>query len=122
MCVAMGHEKESLDEFVEAHKTCLNDLMYFPTRNAYGLSSVAGNHEKLAALQDEFEYVKKKMDDDTEKAVRLEKKVKVLTHGYEVHIVVGIILLMTSNFIFCFVSFNLILYLVHYLLLILCPC
>ncbi|KAG7023892.1 Cell division cycle 5-like protein [Cucurbita argyrosperma subsp. argyrosperma] len=83
LCVAMGHEKESLDEFVEAHKTCLNDLMYFPTRNAYGLSSVAGNHEKLAALQDEFEYVKMKMDDDTEKAVRLEKKVKVLTHGYE---------------------------------------
>lgn len=83
LCAAMGHENESLDEFVEAHKTCLNDLMYFPTRNAYGLSSVAGNHEKLAALQDEFEYVKKKMDDDTEKAVRLEKKVKVLTHGYE---------------------------------------
>ncbi|XP_022159233.1 cell division cycle 5-like protein [Momordica charantia] len=83
ICVAMGHEIESLDEFVEAHKTCLNDLMYFPTRNAYGLSSVAGNLEKLAALQDEFEYVKKKMDDDTEKAVRLEKKVKVLTHGYE---------------------------------------
>ncbi|KAL0561944.1 hypothetical protein IC582_002389 [Cucumis melo] len=83
LCAAMGHENESLDEFVEAHKTCLNDLMYFPTRNAYGLSSVAGNHEKLPALQDEFEYVKKKMDEDTEKAVRLEKKVKVLTHGYE---------------------------------------
>ena len=29
--VAMGHEEESLDEFVEAHKTCLNDLMYLPT-------------------------------------------------------------------------------------------
>lgn len=100
LCVAMGHENESLDEFVEAHKTCLSDLMYFPTRNAYGLSSVAGNHEKLAALQDEFEYVKKKMDDDTEKAVRLEKKVKVLTHGYEVYIIIGIITFMASNFIF----------------------
>lgn len=29
--VAMGHEGESLDEFVEAHKTTLNDIMYFPT-------------------------------------------------------------------------------------------
>lgn len=82
--VAMGHENESLDEFVEAHNTCLNDLMYFPTRNAYGLSSVAGNMEKLAALQSEFEIVKKKMDDDKEKALHLEKKVKVLTQGYEV--------------------------------------
>ncbi|KAI8031717.1 Cell division cycle 5-like protein [Camellia lanceoleosa] len=45
--LAMGHENESLDEFVEAHKTCLNDIMYFPTRNGYGLSSVARNMEKL---------------------------------------------------------------------------
>ncbi|KAL5770565.1 hypothetical protein ACOSP7_014719 [Xanthoceras sorbifolium] len=81
--VAMGHENESIDEFVEAHNTCLNDLMYFPTRNAYGLASVAGNLEKLAALQNEFEIVKKKMDDDKEKALHLEKKVKLLTQGYE---------------------------------------
>ncbi|KAI9118751.1 hypothetical protein K1719_010196 [Acacia pycnantha] len=81
--VAMGHESEPLDEFVEAHRTCLNDLMYFPTRNAYGLSSVAGNMEKLAALQNEFENVRKKLDDGKEKAVRLEKKVMVLTQGYE---------------------------------------
>ncbi|XP_028799412.1 cell division cycle 5-like protein [Neltuma alba] len=81
--VAMGHESEPLDEFVEAHRTCLNDLMYFPTRNAYGLSSVAGNMEKLAALQNEFENVRKKLDDGKEKAVRVEKKVMVLTQGYE---------------------------------------
>ncbi|GMH23301.1 hypothetical protein Nepgr_025144 [Nepenthes gracilis] len=81
--VVMGHEEESLDEFIEAHRMCLNDLMYFPTRNAYGLSSVAGNLEKLTALQNEFENVKKKMDDDTKKAQRLEQKIKVLTHGYQ---------------------------------------
>ncbi|KAB2049593.1 hypothetical protein ES319_A13G187300v1 [Gossypium barbadense] len=81
--VAMGHENESLDDFVEAHNTCLNDLMYFPTRNAYGLSSVAGNMEKLAALQTEFENVKKKMDNDKSKAESMEKKYNVLTQGYE---------------------------------------
>ncbi|GMI84489.1 ARABIDOPSIS THALIANA CELL DIVISION CYCLE 5, cell division cycle 5 [Hibiscus trionum] len=81
--VAMGHENESLDDFVEAHNTCLNDLMYFPTRNAYGLSSVAGNMEKLAALQTEFDNVKKKMDADKSKAESMEKKYNVLTQGYE---------------------------------------
>ncbi|EEF40377.1 cell division cycle 5-like protein [Ricinus communis] len=81
--VAMGHENESLDEFVEAHKTCLNDLMYFPTRNAYGLSSVAGNVEKLAAIQNEFENVKTRLEAEREKALRLEKKVNVLTQGYQ---------------------------------------
>ncbi|CAI9774826.1 unnamed protein product [Fraxinus pennsylvanica] len=81
--VAMGHENESLDEFVEAHGTCLNDVMYFPTRNSYGLSSVANNVEKLAALQNEFENVKKTMDDNTKKAQRLEQRIKVLTNGYQ---------------------------------------
>ncbi|KAF2287602.1 hypothetical protein GH714_001494 [Hevea brasiliensis] len=83
ICVAMGHESESLDAFVDAHKTCLNDLMYFPTRNAYGLSSVAGNVEKLAALQNEFENVKMRLEAEREKALRLEKKVNVLTQGYQ---------------------------------------
>ncbi|KAK7285882.1 hypothetical protein RJT34_20667 [Clitoria ternatea] len=83
LCVAMGHENESLDEFIEAHTTCINDLMYFATRNAYGLSSVAGNMEKLAALQSEFENIRIKFDDGKEKLVRIEKKVTVLTQGYE---------------------------------------
>ncbi|XP_057439542.1 cell division cycle 5-like protein [Lotus japonicus] len=81
--VAMGHESDSLDDFVEAHTTCINDLMYFVTRNSYGLSSVAGNMEKLAALQNEFENVRSKLEDGKEKMVRLEKKVTVLTQGYE---------------------------------------
>ncbi|CAN6575424.1 unnamed protein product [Malus baccata var. baccata] len=74
LCVAMGHENESPDEFFEAHKTCLNDLMYFPTRGTYGLSSIAGN---IAALQNEFDNVKKKMDDNVQKAASIENKVKV---------------------------------------------
>ncbi|XP_043691928.1 cell division cycle 5-like protein [Telopea speciosissima] len=81
--VAMGHENESFNEFIEAHKTSLKDLMFFPTRNAYGLSSVAGNMEKLAAMQNEFENVKKKMDDEAKMAQRLEQKIKLLTHGYQ---------------------------------------
>ncbi|GAA0182484.1 hypothetical protein LIER_30383 [Lithospermum erythrorhizon] len=81
--VALGHESSSLDEFVEAHETTLGDIMYFPTRCSYGLSSVAGNSEKLGALQNEFENVKKIMDDDTRKAQRLEEKIKVLTKGYQ---------------------------------------
>lgn len=101
---AMGHENDSLDEFVEAHTTCINDLMYFSTRNAYGLSSVAGNMEKLAALQNEFENVRSKLDDGKEKMIRLEKKVTVLTQGYEVCYAILYANLYIS--VSCSVSFN----------------
>ncbi|KAI3915670.1 hypothetical protein MKX01_015495 [Papaver californicum] len=81
--VAMRHENEPIDEYVKVHDACLEDIMYFPARGAYGLSSVANNMEKLGALQNEFENVKKRMDDETKKAQRLEQKIKLLTHGYQ---------------------------------------
>ncbi|KAL5982968.1 Cell cycle serine/threonine-protein kinase cdc5/MSD2 [Asimina triloba] len=84
LCVAMGHEDESLEEFVKAHDACQEDLMYFPSRNAYGLASVANNSDKLMALQNEFENVKKRMDDEAKKALRLEQKIKLLTQGFQV--------------------------------------
>lgn len=82
--VAMGHEDESFDDFVKARDACQEDLMYFPVRSTYGLASVAGNSEKLAALQNEFENVKKRMDEEAKKATKIEQKIKVLTHGYQV--------------------------------------
>ncbi|XP_074311736.1 cell division cycle 5-like protein isoform X2 [Silene latifolia] len=79
---AMGHKEDSLDEFVETRRTCLNDLMNFPTRSAYGLSTIAGTAaEKLSALQNEFEHVKMKIDDDNKKAQRSERKIDIRTDG-----------------------------------------
>ncbi|CAN6356103.1 unnamed protein product [Urochloa humidicola] len=82
--VAMGHENESFEDFVKAHAACQEDLMFFPTNNSYGLASVAGNADKISALQNEFEIVKKRMDDEAKKASRLEQKIKLLTQGYQV--------------------------------------
>lgn len=81
---AMGHENETFEDFVKARDACQEDLMYFPTSNSYGLASVAQNSDKLVALQNEYEIVKKKMDDEAKKATKLEQKIKVLTHGYQV--------------------------------------
>ncbi|XP_062201914.1 cell division cycle 5-like protein [Phragmites australis] len=81
--VAMGHENESFEDFVKAHDACQEDLMFFPTNNSYGLASVAGNVDKISALQNEFEVVKKRMDDEAKKASRLEQKIKLLTQGHQ---------------------------------------
>ncbi|VAI34741.1 unnamed protein product [Triticum turgidum subsp. durum] len=81
--VAMGHENESFEDFVKSHDACQEDLMFFPTNNSYGLASVAGNADKISALQHEFEMVKKRMDDEAKKASRLEQKIKLLTQGYQ---------------------------------------
>jgi pre-mRNA-splicing factor CDC5/CEF1 len=81
---AMGHEDSTVDDYAEARDGCVEDLVYFPTRENYGLVSVASTNDRLSALQYEFELVKKHMEAETRKAVRLEQKLKVLTHGYQV--------------------------------------
>jgi pre-mRNA-splicing factor CDC5/CEF1 len=83
--VAMGHGNGSFDDFVKAHDACQEDLMFFLTNSSYGLASVAGNADKISALQNEFEIVKKLMDEEAKKASRLEQKIKLLTQGYQVN-------------------------------------
>eukprot|EP00252_Welwitschia_mirabilis_P026273 TRINITY_DN853_c0_g3_i1.p1 TRINITY_DN853_c0_g3~~TRINITY_DN853_c0_g3_i1.p1 ORF type:complete len:1058 (-),score=318.66 TRINITY_DN853_c0_g3_i1:523-3696(-) len=80
--VGMGHEGATLEDFVEAHDTCLEDMMYFPGRNSYGPASVASVSDKLSSFQNEFDLVRKHMEGETKKAVRLESKLKLLTQGY----------------------------------------
>ncbi|EOA36815.1 hypothetical protein CARUB_v10008427mg [Capsella rubella] len=82
--VSMKHENTSLGDFVEARNTCVNDLIYLPTQNAYGLSSVAANAEKIAALQVDMENARKKMEEDEKKAEHMKAKYKTYTKGHEV--------------------------------------
>lgn len=82
--VAMGHENEPFEEFVRARDACQEDLIFFPGTSSYGLASVASSSEKLAAVQNEFEIVRRRLDEEAKKATKLEQKIKVLTHGYQV--------------------------------------
>ncbi|MCL7037637.1 hypothetical protein MKW94_006784 [Papaver nudicaule] len=83
--VATRRENVPIDQFVKVHDACPEDLMYFPARGAYGLSSVAQNMEKLGPLQNEFENVKKSMNDETKTAQSLEQEIKLLARGYQMH-------------------------------------
>ncbi|KAJ7299642.1 hypothetical protein O6H91_Y188100 [Diphasiastrum complanatum] len=81
--MAMGHEDATIDDYAEARDACVDDMIYFPTRGSHGLSSVANTGDRLAALQYQFENVKKHMETETKKAVKLEQKLKILSQGYQ---------------------------------------
>ncbi|KAJ3693037.1 hypothetical protein LUZ60_012132 [Juncus effusus] len=82
--VAMGHESDSFEEFNKVHEACEEDLVFFPATNSYGPVSVAGNADKLNVYMNEFEVVKRRMDEEAKRAGKLEQKVKVLTLGYQI--------------------------------------
>lgn len=81
----MGHGEASVDDFAKAHDACPEDMMFFPSRNTYGLASVPSVTNKLAALQNEFENVWNHMESGTTKFIHLEQKLKMLTQGYQVY-------------------------------------
>ena len=69
---------------MKAQDACHEDLMFFPARSTYGQANVAENSEKLFGLQNQFEIVKRRIDEDAKEATKIEQKIKVLTHGYQV--------------------------------------
>lgn len=81
---AMGHESVTMEDIAEAHGACVEDFVFLPTRETYGEASVATNTEQLAARKVELEAVRKHMEGDTRRAVKLEQKLRVLTQGYQV--------------------------------------
>ncbi|XP_019094643.1 PREDICTED: cell division cycle 5-like protein isoform X1 [Camelina sativa] len=81
--VSMDHADKTLDDFIEARNRSVNDLIYLPTQNAYGLSSVAANAEKVASLQVEMENARKKFEEDEKKAEHMKAKYKTYTKGHE---------------------------------------
>lgn len=80
----MGHEDATLDDYADARDACVEDMVYLPTRNSYGLASVASSGDRLASMQYELDNIRKLMEGETKRAVRLEQKLKVLTQGYQV--------------------------------------
>lgn len=81
---SMGHADATVDDYVEAHDACVDDMVYFPARKNFGLASVASAVDRLAALNYELDNTRRHMEGETRKAVRFEQKLKVLTQGYKV--------------------------------------
>jgi pre-mRNA-splicing factor CDC5/CEF1 len=52
--------------------------MFFPKNKSYGLASVAGNADKISALEHEFEIVRKRMDAEAKKGYKLHDQLPYL--------------------------------------------
>ena len=48
---AMGHNGEVDEEYVEAWKVAVNDMIYLPSQGRYGRGASATNSDKVESLQ-----------------------------------------------------------------------
>ncbi|GJP39737.1 hypothetical protein CLOM_g24080 [Closterium sp. NIES-68] len=81
--MALGQEDAAADEFIEAWEGCVDDLVFLPAQGAWGLASLGGSADVVAAQRPVVEGVGKAAESEGRRCSKLEHKVKVMSHGYQ---------------------------------------
>jgi pre-mRNA-splicing factor CDC5/CEF1 len=78
---AMGHESISAEEYASTWETVIGDILFVPSQQRYMRGAAMAVSDRAAALQADFERVRKEMEREAKRAAKLEQKVGVVTGG-----------------------------------------
>ena len=78
---SMGHESTSIDEYASTWESLIKDILFVPSHQRYMRGAALPVSERAAALQADFESVRKEMEREAKRAEKLEQKVGVVTGG-----------------------------------------
>jgi pre-mRNA-splicing factor CDC5/CEF1 len=78
---AMGHESTPTEEYASTWETVIGDILFVPSQQRYMRGAALPVSDRAAALQADFEGVRKEMEREAKRAAKLEQKVGVVTGG-----------------------------------------
>jgi pre-mRNA-splicing factor CDC5/CEF1 len=78
---AMGHESTPIEEYASTWETVVGDILFVPSQQRYMRGAALPASDRAAALQADFEGVRKEMEREAKRAAKLEQKVGVVTGG-----------------------------------------
>ena len=78
---SMGHASISTEEYTAAWESVLGDIVFVPAQQQYMRGAALPPADRAAALQSEFEGVRKEMEREAKRAAKLEQKVGVVNGG-----------------------------------------
>lgn len=87
----MGHGDLSLDVYSQVWQECLGQVLYMPNQGRYTRASLATKKERLESLEKRLEQNRIHMTKEAKRAAKMEKKLKVLTGGYQVCFLLALI-------------------------------
>lgn len=79
----MGHGDISLDVYSQVWQECLGQVLYLPNQGRYTRANLANKKERLESLEKRLEQNRLHMTKEAKRAAKMEKKLKVLTGGYQ---------------------------------------
>lgn len=84
--VGMNHPDLPLEAYSQVWEECFKQVLYLPHQQRYTRASLASKKERLETLERTLEQNKIHMMREAKRAGKLEKKLKILTAGYQVRI------------------------------------
>lgn len=79
----MGHGELSLESYSQVWQECLSQVLYLPSQNRYTRANLASKKDRLESAEKRLELNRKHMAKEAKRCGKIEKKLKILTGGYQ---------------------------------------
>jgi len=79
----MGHGEVSLEAYTQVWEECLAQVLFLPSQKRYTRANLANKKDRIESLKEQLEANRSHMTREAKRASKIEKKLKVLTGGYQ---------------------------------------
>ncbi|ENN73481.1 hypothetical protein D910_12233 [Dendroctonus ponderosae] len=79
----MNHGDLPMDAYTQVWEECLRQVLFLPNQNRYTRANLASKKDRLESAEKRLEQNRGHMAKEAKKAARMEKKLKILTGGYQ---------------------------------------
>ncbi|GAB0100626.1 cell division cycle 5-like protein [Sergentomyia squamirostris] len=79
----MGHGDLALESYTQVWEECLSQVLFLPSQNRYTRASLASKKDRLESAEYKLEQNRKHMAKEANRCGKIEKKLKILTGGYQ---------------------------------------
>lgn len=81
--IGMAHGDLLLESYTQVWQECLNQVLYLPSQNRYTRANLASKKDRLESAEKKLEINRKHMAKEAKRCGKIEKKIKILTGGYQ---------------------------------------
>merc|ERR1712242_4137 len=79
----MQHGDLSLEAYTQVWEECLAQVLYLPGQQRYTRANLASKKDRIESMEKRLETNRQHMAKEAKKAAKVEKKLKILTGGYQ---------------------------------------
>lgn len=81
----MAHPDLSVENYSQVWQECLSQVLFLPSQNRYTRANLASKKDRFESAEKRLELNRKHMAKEAKRCGKMEKKLKVLTGGYQVN-------------------------------------